>query len=115
MTHIYISPFGAVDPHDYGYRYIAIAPVTATDLKSDSIDMRTEKVAYFAISATNRTGIYYDDPQTFKWLDTRRPITLLAHSIWLYDVTHDAEAHQRFADLLEQAGLTDQAQRERSW
>ena len=46
----------------------------------------------FAISANNRIGAYYDRSDYFQWLNTLKPLTVLLDSIWVYDVTGNAEA-----------------------
>ena len=50
---------------------------------------------YLAISITNRVGLYYQPHDVFAWLNERKPVRILMDSIWLYDVTNDAEAKAR--------------------
>ena len=50
---------------------------------------------YLLVSATYRSGCGLYDTGLFKWLDERRPEALLAGSVFVYDVTKDASAHNR--------------------
>ncbi len=112
VNRIYLCPFGSVDPHAYGIQYVPLSPVTSFDLVADRIDFSREKVQILAISATNREGLYYNDPNAFGWLKSRRPLALLADSIWVYDVTGDSDAHRHFAQALREEGLNSLADTE---
>ncbi|MBI5597527.1 MAG: glycosyltransferase family 39 protein [Elusimicrobia bacterium] len=73
------------------------------------------KKELLALSATNRTGVYlrrFLGPDPFAWLDARKPEAVLGNSIFVYDVTADADAHARLARLYEKAGAQAYAERE---
>ena len=52
----------------------------------------------FAISATNLQGVYDPDHDAFAWLRTRKPIAVLGHAMFIYDVTRDADALRKLSD-----------------
>ncbi|OGR83538.1 MAG: hypothetical protein A2901_08720 [Elusimicrobia bacterium RIFCSPLOWO2_01_FULL_54_10] len=53
-------------------------------------------------------------PETFKWLRERKPLERLGHSIYVYDITDDREAHEKMAEIYEGRGEAEKAQRERA-
>ncbi len=116
VDHIYLSYFGGGEPRDYGIRYIAVAPKGGSDPKGD-LDRRiqNQKRILFAISATNREGLHYKNHDLFAWLRIRQPMALVGHSIWVYDITNDAQAHDQFARMFKIAGLAEWAQFEDRW
>jgi hypothetical protein len=109
---IYLSAFGAVDPHDYGIRYIPIASSNYYDLPGDPLDFSRQKPVLFVISQTNRTGMYFHDHALFAWLQSRQPVRILMNSLWVYDLTGDADAHHQFAHILRGVGRRDLADQE---
>jgi hypothetical protein len=50
-----------------------------------------------AISDGNQNGIYFRNHARYAWLAKRAPVATLAHSIYVYDITGDAEAHFELA------------------
>jgi 4-amino-4-deoxy-L-arabinose transferase-like glycosyltransferase len=113
---VYLSYFGGVDPFIYGIHYEAIAPGTNAPLQPDTLlDIAHQSRVLFAISATNRQGIYHRHHDDFLWLDSRTPIKILGHSLFIYDITHDADAHREFARLYQAENLPHRAQQELQW
>lgn len=53
-----------------------------------------------AVSVSNLQGTYLRDPNTYRWLLDREPISRLDGSIWLFDVTGDREAIARIAQIV---------------
>jgi hypothetical protein len=53
----------------------------------------------FAISDLNLKGIWFGNHDIYAWLAKREPIETLAHSIYVYDITDDAEAHFELAQV----------------
>lgn len=73
------------------------------------------KKELLAVSATNRSGVYLQrflGPDPFGWLDSRKPEAVLGNSIFVYDVTADADAHARLAAMYARAGAQAYAERE---
>jgi len=67
-----------------------------------------------AISATNLQGLYLSKIGTnvFFWLKEKRPAAVIGHSIFVYDITEDAEAHEYLANVYFISGQGDKAARE---
>lgn len=70
---------------------------------------------WLAVSATKRQG-YYETvrPPLWAWLEGREPFAVVARSILIYDVSRDAEAHERLAAMYAAAGQDAAAARERA-
>lgn len=59
---------------------------------------------WFAISTTNRTGVWYPDHDRFTWLSSRIPAAVLLDSIRVCDFTENADALRRLSARLRLAG-----------
>jgi len=95
---IYFSYFGSADPHAYGIRYVPVASVSIIPLAGDSPDaLAKETRILFAISATNRVGLYYKNHHLFDWLDQRQQLDTVANAILIYDITGDRDALDHIA------------------
>lgn len=73
------------------------------------------KKELLAVSATNRVGLYLarvTGARPFAWLDARKPEAVLGGSIFVFDVTQDAEAHAQLAKLYAEGGFQGLARRE---
>jgi hypothetical protein len=95
-----LSYFGCSDPGQYGIRFQPVLMTTCADAGGGEALASTQDPLYFAVSATNRVGLYYQPHDVFKWLDSRRPVQVFMDSIWLYDVTNDPEAKVRLKALV---------------
>ena len=92
---VYLSYFGTDRPEAYGIRfqslpgYGRVGPVGGESIPPDAARH------VLAISANNLLGIYLDDPATFAWLRSRRPDAILGGSLFVFDLTGDADAIRR--------------------
>lgn len=100
--HIFLSYFGVADPSYYGIRYTPAGFVSNVDRRDGAAAPPASGPVLLAISATNLQGVYYSERASFAWLKERRPIFAAGHSIFLYDLTGDAEARARLGALLGQ-------------
>jgi len=103
VSGIYLNYFGTADPHYYGIKYLPFgmintmgdsnATIRARGLRAgDNIDFSAERKVLFAISATNLQATYYADKDIFSWLKKIKPDKIIAHSIFVYNMTdHTAE------------------------
>lgn len=84
---VYLSYFGTAPPEGYGLEYLPLpsfGPLGARRMAEGQPPPR-----YMAISATNLAGIYLPtDP--FAGVRQHRPLTVLAGSIWLFEVDESA-------------------------
>lgn len=113
---IYLSYFGTADPRAYGVRHVPVLSVGNVPRPSEAgVSLHGEREVLLAVSATNLQGVYYRDRGMFAWLRERRPAKVLGHSLFVYDLTGDAEAHERLAKIFSEAGLPGNAALERRW
>lgn len=96
---IYFSYFGCSDPGLYGIHFQPVLMTTCADMGGTGVIAPDQNPLYFAVSATNRVGLYYQPHDAFAWLDNRKPVKVFMDSIWLYDVTNDPEAKTRLEAL----------------
>ena len=89
---IYLSYCGTAPPEAFGIRY---EPLPGYGRIGPSRSERVPESApriLLAISVGNLQGTYLNPPTLYHWLNTRTPIARLAGSIWIFDLTGDAEA-----------------------
>ncbi len=67
-------------------------PCPGSQLLSVQIDRE-----WLAVSATKRQGFYESGPPAWGWLDNRQPAAIVGRAIIVYDITRDADAHERLA------------------
>ena len=102
---VYLAYFGVADPGYYGIRYVQALPNWNVPRPGDDVDPAAESGrVLLAVSATNRVGVYLSDHSLFSWLDSRTPAAVPGHSIFLYDLTTDAQGRGKLAELLELSG-----------
>ena len=61
---------------------------------------------YVAVFGTNLQGVYLADSHTYDFLRSRPPHVVLAGSVWVYDVTGDADAVRQLEVLAAQCRPT---------
>jgi 4-amino-4-deoxy-L-arabinose transferase-like glycosyltransferase len=71
---ISLSYFGSVDPQLYGIR-------------SDLFDGHKRVPGTVVVSATNLSGQYLAEPEKYRWLLERKPVKILDHSLYVFQVT----------------------------
>ena len=113
---LYLSYFGNADPEAYGIRFLPVYYRSTRPRQGDpNLDLRGEKRALLAVSATHLQGVYWPEAEAFEWLETRPPVAILGHSLFLYDLTDDAAAHRRLATIFLEQGMTRPAEIETAW
>jgi hypothetical protein len=70
---ISLSYFGSVDPQLYG-------------IQSDLFDGHKRVPGTVIVSATNLSGQYLAEPETYRWLLERKPAKILDHSLYVFHV-----------------------------
>ena len=105
---VVLSYFGTGDPEAYNIHYIPIGFIANVERTGNAV-LTSSSPLYFAISETNLVGTYYSEHHGFDWLRLRRPIAVPGGSIYLYDLTADAEGRARISALLEGAGRSGDA------
>ncbi len=113
---VYLSYFGCADPHRYGLKFASVAPVTCTEIPDDGNgDLGPGQKTLLAVSLTNRQGLYYVPHSIMEWLGNRKPVSKILDSIWVYDISNDAEAHRALSHIFAAEGRTEAAKNERRW
>lgn len=107
---IYFSYFGVGDPHYYGIKYRPIGFITTLpekDRSGDDIVKNNFTRIVIAVSVTNLQSTYYVDKTVFNFLKTVEPTTVVAHSIFVYDITENHNLITEFLKLLEKVGYRE--------
>jgi 4-amino-4-deoxy-L-arabinose transferase-like glycosyltransferase len=97
---IYLSYFGSADPHAYGLRYVPVLMCCNVTRSGDTVDPAMEGRVLFALSATNKQVVYFRDKNIFSWLEDVKPLRVIGHSIYLYDLTANMPARKALAQLV---------------
>lgn len=110
---LYLSYFGTADPKAYGVSYYPApnscphpAPWTREPEPSTGREL-------LAVSVMNMQGTYFGGQDAYAWLAARRPVAVLGHSISIYDITDDPDAHVALAAMYERFGPKELAAEER--
>src|SRR5260370_27485039 len=112
----YLSYFGTAAPAGWGIHY-QFLPGWVENMQDPNLKERVpqEGRQILAISVVNWQGIYFDEKRDrFQWLRHRTPLTTIGHSIYVYDLTNDADGHRQLAEMNEESGLPELAERERA-
>jgi Dolichyl-phosphate-mannose-protein mannosyltransferase len=112
---MYLSYFGTAPPSGWGIRYQYL-PAWVENIQDPDLNERVPENGrqILAISLVNLQGIYFDkDRDRYRWLESRTPLTTIGHSIYVYDITGDYEAHMKLADIYEKVNFPDLAKLER--
>jgi hypothetical protein len=104
---IYLSYFGMAPPEYYGIKYQYVpAVLTPPPESQDQMPLAAGRDV-LAISVFNLQGTFFPDKATFRWLLSRTPVAKIGYSIYVYDLTGDAEGHRQLAEVYRKNGLTD--------
>jgi 4-amino-4-deoxy-L-arabinose transferase-like glycosyltransferase len=71
-----LSYFGSVDPKDYG---IQATPFDGNKNVSGTV----------VVSATNLSGQYLADPEKYRWLLQQKPVAILDHSLYVFEINRN--------------------------
>jgi hypothetical protein len=105
----YLSYFGSAPPGYYVRRYQPL-PEVPPDLPGHSCVLPPgAEREVLAIGVTHLQGVYLPDPDLYLWLRERTPVACIGYSIYVYELTGDADAHLHLARLYEQTGRHDLA------
>jgi hypothetical protein len=106
---VVLSYFGVARPEYYGMRYLPLGTISNVELIGTGENVcRMDKVL-LAVSATNLQSTYYPDKKTYDWLKTRNPVFTAGYSIFVYDLTKDADGTVKLAELFDRNGQNAEA------
>jgi 4-amino-4-deoxy-L-arabinose transferase-like glycosyltransferase len=97
VSMVYLAHYNVAPPAVYGIRYQylpAFGPLGPPPLATLPSGEGRELLA---ISAGNLLGVHFADKDRYWWLNERRLVAKIGYSIFVYDLTGDAEAHFRLA------------------
>jgi hypothetical protein len=100
---VVLAYFGVGDPAAYGIRYAPLGLVSNVE-RAGNAAFAPGNPLLLAVSETNLVGTYYKDHALFSWLRSRRPVAIPGGSIFLYDLTADAEGRARLGAMLAAQG-----------
>ncbi len=96
---IYLSYFGNTPPGVYGIRYQYAPSFGHLDPPPlDALPPGTPR-EILAISVNSLQAVQYQDKNLYRWLFSRKPLAKIGYSIYVYDLTRDADAHLRLAEI----------------
>jgi len=106
---VYLSYFGTAPPGEYGIRFQEAPSFGAVDWPAREVQhLPRDGRQVLAISVTNLQGAYLGEPGPYKSFYDREPLAKIGYSIWIYDLTGDAEAQRQLREAYRYA-----AERER--
>jgi hypothetical protein len=85
IPRIRLSYFGSDSPQRYGIAYDWLPSVVLVN-PSPEKKKRAYRHGWFAISATNLQGVYFENKNLFAWLKDKEPVARLGYSIFVYHV-----------------------------
>jgi hypothetical protein len=109
---IYFSYFGTAPPAYYGihYQYVPGTWPLEWPPPTDRVpDTAPRKI--LAISVYNLQDVSNAHAPLFRWLWQRQPIAKIGYSIFVYDLTADAEGLARLEETYAQAGIPSPGER----
>ena len=99
VRHVYVSAYGTCPPRVYGIEAVALPGFGALEPAPRRTVPADAGPVYAVVFASNLQGIYLKNPHTYDFLRSREPHAVIAGSVWVYDVTDDADARARLDAL----------------
>lgn len=106
---IYLAYSGNAPPAAYGIRYQPLPSWGAVVAQPDDVVPRDAPRHLLAINVFTLMGVKLPEPDAYKWLMSREPLERIGYSIWVFDITTDADAHVRLAALYLKTGQPERA------
>lgn len=96
---VYLSYFGTDRPEAYGVRFHPLPTYGRVGEPGGETIPESASRHVLVVSVNNLLGIYLNDPRTFAWLRDREPTAILGGSLYVFDLTGDADAVRRVRAL----------------
>jgi 4-amino-4-deoxy-L-arabinose transferase-like glycosyltransferase len=113
VSDVVLSYYGACLP---GYAGFDFQDLLSFGIWGEKNHVNSDKPVkeILAVSVTNLKGVYFGRIGSgfFNWLESRRPEAQLGYSIYVYDITDDADAHEQLARSYLLLGDTAKTRRE---
>jgi hypothetical protein len=104
---IYLCYYGTAPPEYYGIRYQYIPGFGRLEPPAIEKMPKGMNREVLAISVVMLQGVHCQDKNLFRWLWDRQPVAKVGYSIFLYDLTGDADAHARLANVYSKVGVAE--------
>ena len=104
-----LSYFGTAVPEYYGINAQYLMPTGAVNRPS-RINSPNPPREFLAVSLSHLQG-HMAGESSFEWLRARPPEKIFGGSIYVFDITRDAESHEKIASLYRLTGETEKAVR----
>lgn len=108
---VLLSYFGTAVPQFYGINFQEL-PSAWTYPHSTYLNSPNPTREFLAVSATNLQGTYFSQHDLYSWLLQKKPMAVIGYSIYVYDVTRDADAHAQLERIYRLMGNEPAARRE---
>jgi hypothetical protein len=89
---VILSFFGTAAPSTYGITYQEFYSYNLSGRREDHINSLDPEREFFVISANSLQCLYYPDKTIYDWLKKRKPMAIVGHTLFVYDVTQDSDA-----------------------
>ena len=109
---IYLAHFETAPPTAYGIRYQHLPAFGALGPPPLDVLPLGAGRELLVVSVTTLQGVYLADRTRYRWLDERKPVATIGYSLFVYDVTTDADAHFRLLLIYLKESRPDLAARE---
>ncbi|MCE9562504.1 MAG: phospholipid carrier-dependent glycosyltransferase [Planctomycetes bacterium] len=95
---VYLSYFGTDRPESHGIRFQRLPGYGQLDAAGSETIPANAPRHVVAVSTNHMLGLFLDDPETYRWLRSRKPI-VVGGCVQVFDITHDPEAIARIRSL----------------
>jgi tetratricopeptide (TPR) repeat protein len=96
---IILAYFGSASPRAYNITYQNLSSYNLSGRKEDTVNSLYPKKEYFVISINIFKGLVLSNRNMFSWLEDRPVVKKIGYTLYLYDITRDAEAHYELGRL----------------
>jgi len=104
---VILAYFGTGVPESYGITYQGL-PTVWSFPKSEHVNSQKPEKEYLAISATILQGTYFSQHDFYdRMLKNKKPIKVIGYSIYVYDITNDAQIQNNFLEIYRATGEFD--------
>jgi len=108
IEEVILAYMGNTDPSFYGIQYQYLPLMFVGSNQNDRVVSAKREI--IAISTNNLQGFLIH--VSYKWLLARTPFARAGYSIYIYDITGDADAHKHLANIYFSTGLDGLAKKE---
>ena len=99
-------------PKTYGITYQDFYSYNLANRREDHINSLNPARELFVISANSLQCLYYPDKTLYDWLKQKKPLAVVAYTLFIYDITNDADAQARLGVMYLNNVLFQRAERQ---